>query len=144
MTEEAPTLKLIAGPELEAELRLRRSQWLYKLVAPSEVAASEADGWTQSRVNKSSVRLQKAKPIDQALEDEVWSLLARLGFIHMSQGRRFVIPVTKGTGHIASKQIDVLAATTKQLWWLSAKRQSQRSPGQWQRIWPKPVRFEER
>lgn len=110
MTEVSPTLKLISGSELEAELRLRRSAWLYKRVAPSDVAAHEADGWTQVRANKSSVRLQKTKPIDQALEDDAWSLLARLGFTQMSQGRRFVIPVTKGPGQIASKQIDVLAA----------------------------------
>jgi DNA sulfur modification protein DndB len=110
MTEAAPTLKLISGSELEAELRLRRSAWLYKRVAPSDVAAHEVDGWTEARVNKNSVRLQKAKPIDQALEDDVWSLLARLGFIQLSQGHRFVIPVTKGPGQIVSKQIDVLAA----------------------------------
>ena len=45
MTEETPTLKLISGAELEAELRVRRSPWLYKRVAASEVPAHEADGW---------------------------------------------------------------------------------------------------
>ncbi len=110
MIEATPSLKLIAGSELEAELRLRRSASLFKRVAPSDVAVHEADGWTVARANKYSVRLQKAKPIDQALEDDVWSLLARLGFTQLSQGRRFVIPVTKGPGQTASKQIDVLAA----------------------------------
>lgn len=110
MTEGSPTLKLIGGAELETELRVRRSAWLYKRVDPSVVAAHVADGWTVARANKNSVRIQKKKPVDQALEDDVWSLLARIGFTHLSAGRRFVIPVTKGPGDIASKQIDVLAA----------------------------------
>ncbi len=109
MTDGAPTLKLIGGAELEAELRLRRSAWLYKLVHPSDVDAHVNAGWAVTRVNKSSVRIQRKKPVDQALEDDVWSLLARLGFTHLSTGRRFVVPVTKGPGETASKQIDVLA-----------------------------------
>ncbi len=110
MAEETSALKLVTGSELDAELRLRRSQWLYRRVAHSEVAAHEADGWIRDRATATSARLRKAKPIDQALEDDVWSLLARLGFTQMSQGRRFVIPVANGPGLNVTKQIDVLAA----------------------------------
>ncbi len=110
MAESTTPLKLVSGSELEAELRLRRSGWLFKRVTPGEVAAHEADGWSQTRANKNSVRIQRAKPIDQTLEDDVWALLARIGFTQMSQGRRFVIPVTTAPGSKATKQIDVLAA----------------------------------
>jgi DGQHR domain-containing protein len=67
-------------------------------------------GWLIERRNKNSVRLKKAKPMDQALEDDVWALLARVGFTHLSRGRRFTVPIAKGHQESATKQIDVLAA----------------------------------
>jgi DNA sulfur modification protein DndB len=102
-------LELLSGDELERELRIRRSPWIFKTVSPRLVEDEIADDWEVVRTNRSSVRLRKAKPIDDALEDEVWALLARLGFTEMSAGRHFTIPVTV-EGHPASKQIDVLAA----------------------------------
>lgn len=108
MTE--PELKFVSGDELASELRVRRSPWLHQTVQPPMVESLLVAGWTVERKNKSSVRLRKPKPIDQALEDDVWSLLARVGFTHLSRGRRFTVPVAKSQEDAASKQIDVLAA----------------------------------
>jgi DNA sulfur modification protein DndB len=74
------------------------------------VPSLEADGWTVERTNKSTVRMRRPKSHDQLLEDDVWALLARIGFPAMSQGRLFKIPVTSKTERPATKQIDVLAA----------------------------------
>jgi DGQHR domain-containing protein len=100
---------MLSGDDLERELRLRRSPYVSQTVKPKLVEDEVADGWEVVRTNKSSVRLRRLKPPEDALEDEAWALLARLGFSEMSDGRRFTIPVAI-KGHRASKQIDVLAA----------------------------------
>lgn len=104
MTE--PNLKFVSGNELLAELRIRRSPWLYQSV-PHLLASGLVDqGWEVERTNKATTRLRKKKAPDRALEDDVWSLLARVGFTQLSQGRLFQIPIATHAG----KQIDVLAA----------------------------------
>lgn len=100
-------LKLITGDAVQSQLRRRRSPWLFKTVPTAAVDLELAAGWQIAKVNRASVRLKRAKPIDEALEDEVWSLLARLGFTEMSAGRRFQIPVGGQGG--PTKQIDVMA-----------------------------------
>ena len=50
--------------------------------------------------------MAKAKPADEQLEDEVWCLLAQMGFKEMSQGRQFTFAVGPG---IPRRQIDVFA-----------------------------------
>ena len=45
-----------------------------------KVVGEEADGWRVVRRNQRSVRLAKDKPADRQLEDDVWSLLYRMGF----------------------------------------------------------------
>lgn len=106
---EEPRLNLVSGDELHGQLRRRRSPWLFKTV-PSAVADLEiAQGWQVANVNRASIRLKRPKPLDEALEDEVWTLLARLGFTYLSDGRGFKIPISDSVG-LASKQIDVLAA----------------------------------
>lgn len=101
-------LNLISGDELQSQLRRRRSPWVFKTVPTTAVDTELAAGWQIANVNRASVRLKRAKPIDEALEDEVWSLLARIGFTEMSVGRRFQIPLGEHGG--PTKQIDVLAA----------------------------------
>lgn len=106
----AEVLHLVSGDQLEAELRLRRTPHLFRTVAKGAAAELLSNGWKLVRENPASIRLSKPKPFDEALEDEVWTLLARMGFSQMSSGRRFTIEVAKAPGAVATKQIDVLAA----------------------------------
>ena len=69
----------------------------------------ESQGWEVERTNKASVRMRKRKPPSHALEDDVWTLLARVGFPELNAGRQFTIPIANTPG-APSKQIDVLAA----------------------------------
>ena len=50
--------------------------------------------------------MAKAKPVDEQLEDEVWSILAQMGFKEMSKGRQFHIAVED---NLEPRQIDVFA-----------------------------------
>ena len=50
--------------------------------------------------------MAKPKPDDEKLEDEVWCILAQMGFKELSQGRQFKIAVQEG---LEPRQIDVFA-----------------------------------
>ena len=104
---------LISGDDLTSEIRRRRSKDTYKSVIAStremvaeKVKLEEADGWKTVRKNVKSTRMAKAKPADEQLEDEVWSILAQMGFKEMSKGRQFTIAVEAG---LEPRQLDVFA-----------------------------------
>lgn len=104
---------LVSGDEITPELRRRRKKDVYKTVTGSsrtiigqKVDLEEVDGWRTIRENAKSTRMAKAKPADEQLEDEVWSILAEMGFKEMSRGRQFSIAVEAG---LPRRQIDVFA-----------------------------------
>jgi DNA sulfur modification protein DndB len=71
-----------------------------------KISAEEADGWRVIRNNVKSARLAKDKPIDRQLEDDMWSLLYRMGFKEMNFDRNFCIQVSENT---PKRQLDVFA-----------------------------------
>lgn len=104
---------LVSGDEISSELRRRKSKDLHKTVSGStrklideKVKLEEEDGWRVVRKNAKSTRMAKPKPVDEQLEDEVWSILAQMGFKEMSKGRNFTIAVEDG---LPPRQIDVFA-----------------------------------
>ena len=105
-----PTL---SGEDLSKELRNRKLIKVYKTVTPStkgiveqRVLLEEHNGWYIDRKNKQSIRMAKEKPSDECFEDEVWSILAQMGFKEMNQGRNFQISVGE---NFPPRQIDVFA-----------------------------------
>ena len=99
--------------DIKTTLRIRKKSYIEKTVAASsiELARKKAelekkDGWEIQRENKASIRLKKEKPIDEQLEDDVWCILAQMGFDELSKDRQFKIEVGK---NIPSRQIDVFA-----------------------------------
>ena len=104
---------LVLGDEIKTELRRRKRKDIYKTVSGAsrtiiteKVRLAEAEGWRVARRNSKSTRMAQAKPADEQLEDEVWSVLAQMGFKEMSQGRKFTIAVGDG---LPPRQIDVFA-----------------------------------
>ena len=104
---------LVTGDEIASELRRRKKKDIFKTVTGStkkliakKVRLEEADGWRVFRKNAKSTRMAKPKPPDEQLEDEVWSILAQMGFKEMSKGRQFVVAVGEG---LPPRQIDVFA-----------------------------------
>ena len=104
---------LVSGDEIASELRRRKSKDVYKTVSgPSrkiidqKAGLEEVDGWRTVRRNAKSTRMAKSKPADEQLEDEVWSILAQMGFKEMSKGRQFTVVVKDG---LPPRQIDVFA-----------------------------------
>jgi DGQHR domain-containing protein len=68
--------------------------------------AEEKDGWSVQKRNKSSIRISKPKPADRLLEDDVWSLLYRMGFSELNASRQFAIQAGERT---EARQLDVFA-----------------------------------
>jgi len=104
---------LVADDEITSELRRRKRRDVYKTVSGSskkliaeKARLEEADGWRTVRKNAKSTRMAKAKPADEQFEDEVWCILAQMGFKEMSHGRQFTIAVEDG---LPPRQIDVFA-----------------------------------
>ena len=104
---------LVFGDEIKSELKRRKSKDMFKTVSGTskkliseKVKLEEAEGWRTFRKNAKSTRMAKAKPADEQLEDEVWSILAQMGFKEMSKGRKFTIAVEDG---LPPRQIDVFA-----------------------------------
>lgn len=104
---------LVTEDEIASELRRRKKKDIFKTVTGStkkliaeKVRLEEADGWRVFRKNAKSTRLAKSKPADEQLEDEVWCILAQMGFKEMSKGRQFVVEAGHG---LPPRQIDVFA-----------------------------------
>ena len=101
--------RLISGAEIRRELRDRRRTVLEKTVPMDEEDRYLTLGWEVVRHNKRTVRIRKSKPADQQLEDEIWTLLALMGFQDISSGRHFKMPIGGSDANMPPKQIDVLA-----------------------------------
>ena len=105
MTHQQQSLlgPLASGDEIAREVRRRKKKDVYQTVtavSPSVLAGKvkrlEADGWRIFRRNPKSTRMAKAKPLGEQLEDEIWCILAQMGFKEMSQGRDFTIDIQDG------------------------------------------------
>ena len=70
------------------------------------LAAEEAEGWRVFKRNKRSIRVYRDKPIDRQLEDDVWSLLYRMGFEELNADRNFTIQLSEKA---PPRQLDVFA-----------------------------------
>ena len=99
--------------EISSILRLRRKPHIEKIVkastfelAKKKAELEEKDGWSILQHNKKSIRMKKEKPFDEKLEDEVWSILTRMGFDELSKDRQFKINVGDD---IPDRQIDVFS-----------------------------------
>lgn len=104
---------LVAGDEIKTVYLARSKMFDEKTVSSTsadglrlKVNGEEADGWQVAKRNKRSVRMQRAKPIDRQLEDDVWSLLCRMGFHELNADRNFKIQVNENA---PARQIDVFA-----------------------------------
>lgn len=98
---------LLAADMRQAEIRKRRSPYVFKTASLATYPGYVEDGWSVAKKSKKSVRLSQPKRGDERLEDEIFCLLADMGFGDLSAGRRFKIAVSDTA---PPKQIDVFAA----------------------------------
>ena len=104
---------LVSGDELRIVSALRAKRFDEKTVTAASAKAlhmkreaEEHDGWTLAKENKHSLRMQRAKPEDRQLEDDLWSLFHRMGFKEMNPDRNLMLTCRDGT---TKRQLDVFA-----------------------------------
>ena len=104
---------LLTGDEITSEIKRRKKACLYKTVSgrsknavAEKVKREERAGWRVFRRNRKSTRMEKPKPADERLEDDVWCILAQMGFREMSDGRQFWMSAANGD---PAQEIDVFA-----------------------------------
>ena len=100
--------KLIGQKDILKLLKHKKSAELLENVKPLEVDQYIAAGWKNSREFKNFIRMCKPKDADLALEDEVWSLFALMGYKFLNKDRNFNLPYDKHDP-TKTKQIDVFA-----------------------------------
>lgn len=105
--------KCINGDNIKRSLRPRAKTYIEKTISASthedlekKLILEEKEGWTSLRKNQKSYRLKLEKRKDEQLEDELWCLVARMGFTELSDGRQFKISVGK---ELEPRQVDVFA-----------------------------------
>lgn len=104
---------LVSGDELRIVYNARVKRVDEKTITAASAKAlqmkreaEEHDGWQLAKQNKSSLRMQRAKPEDRQLEDDVWSLFYRMGFKEMNADRNFMVTGKDGSSR---RQLDVFA-----------------------------------
>lgn len=107
---ESPLTPLLdTDRDLRREYRRRNSIWELKSVSPADEEAQLQAGWTLHRRLKTTVKLQKERPLDERLENKWWALLYKMGYKEMNAGRQFRILMKRRGDIDGKKQIDVFA-----------------------------------
>ena len=83
----------VEGADLQRELRSRKAQYIFETIDKSKKDSYELDGWQVAKVNRKSLKVRRQKPAGEALEDQIWTLMAQVGFEEMSHGRNFKLPI---------------------------------------------------
>lgn len=103
---------LVSEQALRSAAVLRAKKVDEKTVSAASAKALELkvkgeieDGWLIAKRNKRSVRMERKKPEDRQLEDDVWTLFYRMGFTELNQDRQFYITMKDGS----KRQLDVFA-----------------------------------
>lgn len=109
MTESSFLEPLVTGDSLLSELKIRSKDFYEASVAKKKAPIHEESGWYVFRENKTNCRMRLNKEPYELVEDELWSLYARLGFDELNKNREFRIKCGKST----SRKIDVFAKDTE-------------------------------
>ena len=98
--------KIVSGEALIAEAKERATKVKKKSkVSPAEAALLKSEGWKIVKETKKGIAtLEKPKRFCDIFENEVWSILYKMGFTHMNAGKDIKIDLNGNT-----KKIDVLA-----------------------------------
>ncbi len=100
---------LVDPGQLSREAVRRRKAFDEKSVSQDEISDHETDGWKVDKTLKRKTRVKREKELDERLENRFWSILFRMGYPEMNQGRSFTILIQRKGAEPLRKQIDVFA-----------------------------------
>ena len=93
---------------LTTVLSAKAKEFMFESVQNELVTKYETDGWEVYKRYKTSIRMQRRKPMDMAFEDDVWALFARMGFSFLNKDRNFRLPYSNDEK--LTQQIDIFVA----------------------------------
>lgn len=104
---------LVSGEDIKREQRKRSSKLNFQTLKASKISLvlekvkiEEKEGWKRHKKYKKSYVVSRPKPVDEQLEDELWCIVARMGFSELSSGRNFRIETKRDPN---PRQIDIFA-----------------------------------
>ncbi len=100
--------KLATNNEIPKILKQKQNEFIVENINLIDKGRYIREGWHVQREFKNFIRMAKPKSPDIALEDEIWSLFALMGYKFMNKNRNFNLPYDKNDSNL-SKQIDVFA-----------------------------------
>jgi DNA sulfur modification protein DndB len=100
--------KLAGESEISKLLKQKKNDDIIENINPLDKDRYIYEGWTVQKEFKNFLRMSKPKNADLALEDEVWSLFALMGYKFLNKDRNFNLPYDKNNSK-HTKQIDVFA-----------------------------------
>ena len=98
---------LVSGTNLAKERTRRRNLYLFEKILPSQLSEYEEKGWLEHKKYKSKISVKKKKPINIAFEDQLWVILANMGFPFLNEGRIFKLPYSED--YSLTQQVDLVA-----------------------------------
>lgn len=105
MTESIFLDQLVSEDSLVSELKIRSKGFYEASASKKKVPIYQESGWYVLRENKTNIRIRMDKDPYELVEDELWSLYARLGFSVLNKNREFRIRCGGNT----FRKIDVFA-----------------------------------
>ena len=70
---------VVSGDELDSIARVRSKELLEQSVSNKDLQDYLDKGWEIKKENKTKTTITKSKPIGDAFEDEVWSVMYKMG-----------------------------------------------------------------
>ena len=99
---------LVSEKSLKTTLSRKIKEFIFESIPNELIPQYEANGWKICKQYKTTVKMQKQKPLDMAFEDDVWTLFARMGFLFLNKDRNFRLPYSDNEK--LTQQIDVFVA----------------------------------
>lgn len=99
--------------ELAREARKRKNNYDTKSVNRDQVEKYQQQGWEFDKRLKTKSRIKRFKPLEERLENRVWTLFHKLGYPELNEGRNFQILIERKHAEPLKKQIDVYARDTE-------------------------------
>ena len=84
---------LVEKSALRAAFGKRKEDFAFQVIDSSLLPAYEREGWIVHKEGVRRTRIKKRKDMQHLLEDQVWSLFYRLGYLELN-GENFHIQLT--------------------------------------------------
>lgn len=98
---------LITDRQIKPAITKRQKPYITESIHKELIEKYVLDGWELLKEYKTRFIVKKLKPQDQLFEDEVWSVIALLGFNCLNKDRHFRIPYSDDLQ--LTQQVDVFA-----------------------------------